>query len=158
MAILDGAVGGLYVVRMQAHVDRSDVDAILRGAEQAARGARRKITYIGINGADSEAPSSEVRQYILARADDLFEHASTLEIVLEGDGLKAGLLRTIVRGMITVARTRNAGPRRAFIHSSVEDGITRVQRQLDAPRDEIEARLRMLGLMLSRTSSVATST
>lgn len=146
MSVREATLEHLYVVRMEGKIERADVDRIVRGAQLAARAVGRPVIYVGVSGLTFETPSVEVRDHIVARADDLLLHARSLEIVLEGDGIRGMMLRTVVRGMVTVGRTRRTGPRRAFIHSTVEEALDRVAGELSLATPALIARLTALGV------------
>ena len=147
MALRTALVDCFFVARLDGTVGRDQVDRIVTEARDGARTAGKRIVYCGVNAPSLELPDGEMRAYIMRRAYDLLEHASSLEIVMEGDGLKSSLLRAAVRGMITLGRTRRPGPARAFIHSNVRSAIERTKAQLSLSPDEIERRLADLDLI-----------
>lgn len=140
-------VDRFFVARLDEATQRADVDRIVEEAGEAARRLGRPIVYCGVNSAGLRAPDTALREYIVKRAYDLLTHASTLEIVMEGDGLKSSLLRTVVRGMVTLSRTRRPGPPRAFIHASVREALERTRHELTMSPEAIERRLGELGML-----------
>jgi hypothetical protein len=146
MAIRDGTADILYVARMTGVVTRDEVDLILRGVKAASNRLRRPVVYVGIQAAGSPAPSSDVREYILEVVPTLLASASSLEIVLEGDGISTSLLRTVVRAMVTVGRARLGRQRRSFIHGTVREALERVAPQLGAPVGDVYLELVAQGL------------
>ena len=147
MALRTMLVDRFFVARLEGTASRADVDQIITNAASSARSLGRSIVYCGVNAPDFEPPSAELRSYIINRAYDLLEHASSLEIVIEGEGIKSSLLRTVIRGMVTLSRTRRPGPRRTHIHADVRAALERVRGELGLPIEEIERRLRDRGMI-----------
>jgi hypothetical protein len=147
MGLRTALVDCFFVARLDGTVGRDEVDRIVTEARESARSAGKRVVYCGVNAPGVELPDAEMRAYIMKRAYDLLEHASSLEIVMEGDGIKSSLLRTAVRGMITLGRTRRPGPARAFIHADVRSAIERTKAQLSLSPDEVERRLRDVGIV-----------
>lgn len=147
MALRTATVDRFFVARLEGSVDRDQVDRIVREAGEAARKLGKPVVYCGVNAPGLEPPDAPMRAYIMERAQDLLVHATTLEIVMEGDGLRSSLLRTVVRGMVTLSRTRRPGRPRTHIHASVRDAIDRSRGELSLPPAEIERRLAELGMI-----------
>lgn len=149
MVLRTALVDRFFVARLEGSVDREQVDRIVREAGDAARKLGKRVVYCGVNAPGFDPPEAAMRAYIMERAYDLLEHATTLEIVMEGDGIKASLLRTVVRGMVTLSRTRRPGRARTYIHGSVREALERTRGELALAPAEIERRLVELG-MISR--------
>jgi hypothetical protein len=152
MPVNIGIVDRLIVARMEGPVDRADVDTIVASAADAAKRRGGQVVYLGINAPSFVTPPPELRTYIVDKAADLLKSVTSMELVLEGDGLSTALLRTVVRGMVMVGRAKlgSSGKPRSFIHARVEDALKRVSSQLMLPPEDVPHRLAALGLLGER--------
>lgn len=149
MAFKGGLVDRAYFLRWIDQPTVPDVDALIADIERQAKNVGGQVVYVGVHGrggADAP-PGAEVRDHILNSAARLLKSASSLELVMVGDGIGMSLVRSAIRGMVVVGQGR-LGPDargRVHIHRTPLEALQRTQSQLSHPAEAIHAEAAKLG-------------
>ena len=108
------------VVRWVATPTRAMAIALRAELESALRAARSPLAlWIVIDPDLSDLPSPDARAALQSHARELFDMAGSVELVLLGEGLRASLLRTFLRTMTLVSRTRD----RVHVHDDLDHAV-----------------------------------
>lgn len=110
--------------------DTDQLVADARAARESAGGKLHLLTVIPIR--DVDMPSAEVRARMQLQFAPLLENFYSVDAIIEGSGVKASLIRTLLRGMMLVAKLDFEH----HFHSNVQDAVRRLERKvsLDAAR------------------------
>ncbi len=92
---------------------REELSAALRAAPSPP------ALWIVIDTGSTELPAPDARAALQDGARGLFDLSRSVDVVIVGDGLVTMLLRTVLRGMALVTRTRD----RMRVHEGVEQAI-----------------------------------
>jgi hypothetical protein len=111
-----------------ADTDQLVLDA--QAARAAAGGQLHLLTVIPI--ADVDMPSAEVRARMQAQFARLLENFHSVDAVFEGSGVKASLIRTLIRGMVLVSKLSFE----YHFHPDIQEALRRLEQSLsfDAAR------------------------
>lgn len=108
---------GDVVVRWIATPTVATATSLRRELDAALRGARSPLgLWIVIDTDRSDLPAPGARAVLQENARELFGLARSVELVLLGEGLRASLMRTGLRAMALVTRTRD----RMRVHDGVD--------------------------------------
>jgi hypothetical protein len=114
--LLDDAV----VVRWVATPTREAVLSLTRELEVALRrSAPPKALWVVIDTDAADPPSRDARAAFQDNMRRVFDLCRSADIVILGQGLRAGLMRTLLRAMALVTRTRD----RVHVHDGVEQAL-----------------------------------
>jgi hypothetical protein len=99
-----------------------DADMLIREVTRAREHTGEQLLCIGVIRSDMPMPAMDVRDLMVRRWPELMSHCDAMHFVLLGTGIKASLMRSLLRGMVLVARVRGVA-----IHDDASD-LTRVLR------------------------------
>lgn len=94
---------------------------------------KQRPLWIIIDAEETEPPPADVRTALQEGGKELFHLASSVDVLILGSGVRAMLMRTVLRGMALITRTSA----RLHVHEGVEQAVA--QRQ---PGDVLESVLR----------------
>ena len=108
------------VVRWLATPTREAATAVAGELELALRAAKSPpALWIIIDSDRSDLPAPDARTVLQSKARFLFELAGSVDVVMIGEGLRASLMRTFLRTMALVTRTRD----RVHVHDDVDQAV-----------------------------------
>jgi hypothetical protein len=108
------------VIRWLATPTRETAVALRAELESALRAAKSPLAlWIVIDADRSDLPSPDARAALQRNARELFDLARSVELVLLGEGLRASLMRTFLRTMTLVTRTRD----RVHVHDDPDQAV-----------------------------------
>jgi hypothetical protein len=125
-----------YRLRAQKHVSLllwtglptlEDIPALIRELVALRKQAGRPLIGFGIVPDGIGSPSREVREEMIRTWPTLMQTHEVMLMVIEGDGVKSSLIRTMLRGMMLVARVQGV-----VLCASVSDATSRLRSLLDA--------------------------
>ncbi|MCS6915491.1 MAG: hypothetical protein RMK29_14725 [Myxococcales bacterium] len=97
---------------------RADVDSIL--SEFASLHAKfGPVIGIGVVPPELPVPEGDVRRYINEKMPELLSHAETLHYVIEGQGFKNSILRSVVVSLLLLTGKRG----QIYVHKSFEEAV-----------------------------------
>jgi hypothetical protein len=140
MACITGHVGNVFFTRWQS-VQAADVNKILWEVSKAHATVGKLMVYVSIVPTDSEPPTAEVRQAFSTALKSLNEHLCMNIMVLEGDGLRKSLKRTIASAMILLSGASD----KSAIVDNVGDALARAKTHIGEPPESILQRARAQG-------------
>jgi hypothetical protein len=126
--------GKLFAMRWTSTPTLVDTEQLVvdaRAAREAAGGQLHLLTVIPIR--DVDMPSAEVRARMQALFTRLLENFLSIDVVFEGGGVRASLIRTLLRGMMLVSKLTTF---EYHFHSNIQDALGRMAEKLsfDAAR------------------------
>lgn len=92
---------------------------------------QRRPIWIVIDAERIEPPPSEVRAELQETGKEIFALATSVDIVILGEGVRAMLMRTVLRGMALITRTSD----RLHVHQGVNQAVA--ARQPDAALEKL---------------------
>ncbi len=110
-----GTVGPVFVVVWTNHTTLEGVAASRDGLGQLAV-HNPALGFLNIVDIKAPPPSAKVRSAMAAVLDDFAEHLSASAVVVEGEGIRAALVRSVVIGLTMLAK--QPFPHQAFATSS----------------------------------------
>lgn len=120
--------GKLFAMRWTATPTLADTEQLVvdaRAAREAAGSQLHLLAVIPIR--DVDMPSAEVRARMQALLAQLLESFLAIDVVFEGSGVKASLIRTLLRGMALVSRQTSF---EYHYHSNIEAALARMEPKL----------------------------
>jgi hypothetical protein len=115
------------VVRWIATPTRATATALGAELDTALRAARSPLAlWIVIDTDRADPPAPDARKVLQETARSLFDLSRSVDLVILGEGLRASLMRTFLRTMALVTRTRD----RMHVHEGIDQAARR--RSLDA--------------------------
>ncbi|HWA75173.1 MAG TPA: hypothetical protein VG937_22700, partial [Polyangiaceae bacterium] len=124
MSYVTCRLGKLLAVRWTATPTRRDTDQLLtdtRTASEAAGGQLRLLAVIPIQEVD--IPPAEVRARMQLLLPQLLANLHSIDAVFEGTGVKASLIRTLLRGMVLVSKLNFD----YHFHANIQDALRRLE-------------------------------
>ena len=134
--------GDVYFVLWQGAPVAQEIDQILPDVEQTVKRLGRKIYYLTVVPPEAPVPSAEERKGLdafAAKLRPIIEHAY---LVLEGEGFKASIQRSVVIGL-TLFKERGF----TTICKDVPDAIERIAARSKGDRATLLAAARGNGLV-----------
>ena len=143
MACITGHVGNVFFTRWQS-AQATDINKILWEVSKAHATVGKLMVFVSIAPPEAEPPTAEVRQAFSASLKSLNEHLCMNIMVIEGDGLRKSLVRTIASAMILIS---GEGGKSAIV-DNVGDALTRAKAHIADPADSILQRARAQGFIV----------
>jgi hypothetical protein len=91
-------------VRWRARCEVRDVERIKAEIDAAYRKGGPRMVYVAIVPVNVPPPDVEVRAAILEGTAYATEHCRSVHVVIEGDGLRRALIRTVAAGLLLASR------------------------------------------------------
>jgi len=136
-----GTFGDLYFVHWQGAPIPSELDEIFPDVEKLSKRLGRKIIYLTVVPPDAPVPSAEQRKGLDAFAITLRTCVDHAYLVLEGEGFRASIQRSVVTGL-TFVKERGY----TTICKNVDEAITKIAARTGADRATLLAAARGNGL------------
>jgi hypothetical protein len=129
-------IDNLFFVRWQKPV-LEDIDTLIVESIAARGKTQLPLVTISMIPEDSAAPDAQFRKRVVEKWDQMVPRGELVHAIIEGDGLKATLHRTILRAMrMLLPKRRNVGG----IHSSLEQCLRSMRvREPQIILDELRA-------------------
>jgi hypothetical protein len=113
-----GTFGQVLFVQWKSSPNATDLAAILPQVEEASRRVGGPVSYLTVIPPDAPVPSAEERKALEAFAEKLRSSVDHAYLVLEGNGFKASIQRSVVTGFTYL---KNGGF--TSIHKTVEEAL-----------------------------------
>ncbi|HEU4405360.1 MAG TPA: hypothetical protein VFS43_08740 [Polyangiaceae bacterium] len=111
----------LFVVRWQS-LTLEDLDRVATQARLIRVQQRRDIIYAGLQGDGLAEPDADVRKGLVPRAVAIAKTSKHYHLVIDATGMRASVHRSIIRGLMGVARALQFEEvRKARLFESVRD-------------------------------------
>lgn len=136
-----GTFGDLYFVHWQGAPVASELDQIFPEIEKLSKRLGRKILYLTVVPPEAPVPSADERKGLDAFAQKLKSCIEHAYLVLEGEGFRASIQRSVVTGL-TLFKERGY----TTICKDVTEAITKIAARSGADRDTLLAAARGNGL------------
>lgn len=120
MAIVSEFISPVLFVRWKGTCSAADVPEIQRLTEQAAARAPAGLIYISVIPIDVPPPDAEARAALRDGVDHSSLYCRSVHIVIEGEGMRRALIRSISAGLLLATRKTSKG---FHIHETVEQAI-----------------------------------
>ncbi len=136
-AVRDALVGRVLLWRSFGPESLNDLSRLLRRVADARRRLPSLLSLWWLVEADGGIPSGDTQAAMLRTLISLFNHCESVTFVVRGDGIKASLLRSVLRSMATGSAH---GPRARVVEdlaaarASTEPGLdfTELERAMQA--------------------------
>jgi hypothetical protein len=146
MSCRTGYVGNAFFT-LWGDVEAADVNRVLWEVAKAHMSVGKKMVFLGIAPPNVKPPGPEVRAAFSKTLKSLNEHLCMNIMVVEGDGIKKSLVRTMVSAIILISGDRGTN----CIVDSVTEGLTRAKAHLVDPPAYIIEKAREQGLVIGGT-------
>jgi hypothetical protein len=131
-------------VRWEGTTDEADFDRLVRTILDARGEGSRKIVYIGIIPRGNALPDMRARGRIARAIDEVWEHCASIHMVIEGEGMRRALVRSVIAGLLLVlARRRH----RFAVHVDVAAALGEAAKTASFDAREVLANARRLGAL-----------
>lgn len=123
----------MLFVRWLDTTEAADFDRLVEEVRQRRSSSGTKVVCIALVSPASGVPDADTRARISGAIDDVWEHCSSIHVVMEGGGMRRAILRSVIAGLLLVVMRRG----RSFsVLASAEEALRKAAK--DAPL-EIEA-------------------
>jgi hypothetical protein len=127
MSYTHALIDRLLIVRW-GPAEISDVDALLRDSQESCRLlAGRQIITIMIMPPEIPAPEGDVRNAMNRRASDLLECNESLHCVIEGDGFKNSIKRSVTTSVLLLSGKRG----KMAVHKTLQEALEALRPRLN---------------------------
>lgn len=116
-------VGRVLCVRWLAAATLADAETLAHDVVRARKQAGEPLVCIALVGADLAMPAAKVRDSMVRQWTELMLHCDGMHFVVAGTGIKVSLLRSLLRGMVLVARVQ-----RVTLHDEASDLVAVLHR------------------------------
>lgn len=102
--IASALIAPVLFVRWETQCDAEDVDRIRQQTELAHREVGSKLVYVASIPVGVPPPSAEVRAALREGTEHASAHCSSMHIVIEGQGLRRAIIRSVSAGLLLATR------------------------------------------------------
>lgn len=120
MACKHHVVAPVLFIRWQDACEASDIPLVQAATEAAHKKIGEDLIYVGIIPADVAPPDGDARAALRAGTEHASQHCRSIHIVIEGQGLRRALIRSISAGLLLATRKTSRG---FHIHETVEGAM-----------------------------------
>lgn len=136
--------GRLHVVRW-ATPELADVDPVAYEVRWAHQETKQPVVCVAVISADAEPPSDEVRAAMARNLPILLSSAEHLYFVVEGQGFRHSVMRSVLAAFILFGRERG----KVTVHADLETLVTRLAPSVGRRPADLLADLREHGILPS---------
>ena len=120
MACLELFTPPVLIVRWQERCEAGDVVQIKAWTEAAYAKHPEGLIYMAIIPLDCAPPDGDARAALRAGTEHASKHCKTVHVVIEGQGLRRALIRSISAGLLLATRKTSKG---FHINETVEEAL-----------------------------------
>lgn len=131
----------LYVVRWQVPA-LSDAQEVMSKIKQQHATSGQPVLWVILAPEDSKPPPEETRDFMVKNMLDVLRHCEVLHFVMEGQGFKSSIRRSVLTNILFLAGQRG----RVQVHSTVDEALEKLPLR-EAQRQEVRRALRQAGML-----------
>lgn len=130
-------------VRWDGATESTDFDRLVKEVRASRSRLGRDIIYVAIIPQSNRLPESSARSRITTAIEQVWEHCASIHIVIEGEGMRRALVRSVIAGILLVVMRRR---RRFTVHLTVEEALREAAKASAFDLDAVLSNATRLGL------------
>jgi hypothetical protein len=130
-------------VRWDGATESADFDRLVEEVRTSRARVGRDLVYVAIIPRSNRLPESGTRSRITTAIDQVWTHCASIHIVIEGEGMRRALVRSVIAGILLVVMRRR---RRFTVHLTVEEALREATEHSAFDLDAVLSHANRLGL------------
>lgn len=144
MGCITGVVDNVFFVRWRETITVADCENITKVVEQLHAKVGKPLVYVATVPMDTPPPDGDARNAIKDGTEHVTQYCSSIHVVIEGEGMRRALIRSISAGLLLATGMRGKGFHiHEFVHDALESAQDRASRPIDI--ESVLARARAKG-------------